>query len=143
MLGATTVLSTSENASMEHTNLTNSILLQSTTSFDTRTNTEKITSEMDIEPENSGHFILIPFVALLLIMALSALVFLIRRNRRRLGKNYCPRSSGRKCLFEDDSDSPLEQGDGYDFDDPSECLLKSKLQIDSSYDSTQRKELYT
>lgn len=83
----------------------------------------------DIEQDDSDHFILIPFAVLLFIVALSALVFLIGRNRRRLAQNYCRRRSEYRYKFADDSNAQLDST--YDFDDPSECLLKGKLQIDN------------
>lgn len=91
-------------------------------------------TDTDIEQDNSKHFILIPFAVLLLIVALSALVFLIGRNRRRLAQTYCRRRSEYRYKFEDDSNSQLERGYSYDFDDPSECLLRGKLQIDNVCD---------
>ncbi|XP_050341823.1 uncharacterized protein LOC126768020 [Bactrocera neohumeralis] len=105
--------------------------------------TDATPTDTDIEQDDSEHFILIPFAVLLFIVALSALVFLIGRNRRRLAQTYFRRRSEYRYKFEDDSDSQLERGDTYDFDDPSECLLKGKLQIDNSYDSTLRKGICT
>ncbi|XP_036328261.1 uncharacterized protein LOC118740717 [Rhagoletis pomonella] len=139
---SSTLAATTSDLLEQNTNSTLPTLLPTTLASATTSKTTDAT-DTDIEPDDSGHFILIPLTVLLLIVALSALVFLIGRNRRRLARIYCRRRSERKYSLEDDSDTPMEQGDDYDFDDPSECLLKGKLQIDNSYASTLRKELYT
>uniref|UniRef100_A0A0K8V1P5 Uncharacterized protein n=1 Tax=Bactrocera latifrons TaxID=174628 RepID=A0A0K8V1P5_BACLA len=146
MIQFTTSYATIENALQQNINFT----LQQTTpasAITTTTTISEITdatpTDTDIEQDDSEHFILIPFAVLLFIVALSALVFLIGRNRRRLAQTYFRRRSEYRYKFEDDSDSQLERGDTHDFDDPSECLLKGKLQIDNSYDSTLRKGIRT
>ncbi|XP_011192517.1 uncharacterized protein LOC105218544 [Zeugodacus cucurbitae] len=136
--------STSYTATKYPVEKTTNSIVQQTTTASRATTTIKLTdatpTDTDIEPDESGHFILIPLAVLLFIVAFSALVFLIGRNRRRLAKAYCRRRNEYKHNFEDYSNSLLERGD---FDDPSECLLKGKLQIDNSYNSTLRKGLYT
>uniref|UniRef100_A0A0K8V332 Uncharacterized protein n=1 Tax=Bactrocera latifrons TaxID=174628 RepID=A0A0K8V332_BACLA len=134
MIQFTTSYATIENALQQNINFT----LQQTTpasAITTTTTISEITdatpTDTDIEQDDSEHFILIPFAVLLFIVALSALVFLIGRNRRRLAQTYFRRRSEYRYKFEDDSDSQLERGDTHDFDDPSECLLKGKLQIDN------------
>ncbi|XP_054734048.1 uncharacterized protein LOC129241631 [Anastrepha obliqua] len=143
---SSSALLTATNGILEHnTNSTISTLLQATPASATTTNktADAMPTDTDIKQNENGHFILIPFVVLSFIIAFSAVVFLIVQNRRRLARIYCRRRSERRYSFDDDSDSTLEQGDGYDFDDPSECLLKGKLQIDNSYASALRKDLYT
>uniref|UniRef100_W8C3H9 Uncharacterized protein n=1 Tax=Ceratitis capitata TaxID=7213 RepID=W8C3H9_CERCA len=129
-------------------NFANTTLMQ-TANASTTTTTETITTDdttptdTDIERDDSGLFILIPFAVVLVIVVLSALVFLIGRNRRRLARTYCRRRHEHKRRYGDDSDTAMEHGEAYDFDDPSECLLKGKLQIDNRYDSNMSKSLYT
>ncbi|XP_037947496.1 uncharacterized protein LOC119679300 [Teleopsis dalmanni] len=67
--------------------------------------------------------IIIPFAVFLGILVLSALVYLMTRNRRKLSHIYCKRKVKRNLLLNDDNITDNE------IDDPTKWLLAGKLHI--------------